>query len=208
MSAKKGFRGAAEGLASLARFERIVAVLCGAIPVPLVYAGGGWDDVRDSISAYHDLGDARWFFVPLTAVAVLLVVNGLVRSEKHGYNALLGAGLAVLTVFDHDGASKLLHYAGVTLFFGGNVFVMLYLSKGVPRGWRLAMVGALCAVVLLRVLVDAFTTFWAEWVSLLVIATHFLLASLGKSWYRDPSPHERSDFGEWWDRRRAAAGRR
>lgn len=72
-------------LVGLVRFESMLALILAVVPIALRIA-----DDRGSISAYHDMSDPRWFFVPLTAASMMLITNGLVRSDKHGYNTALG----------------------------------------------------------------------------------------------------------------------
>ena len=72
------------------------------------------------------------FYVPLTVAAMLFVVNGVLK-EGHWYNWVVGVLLALLVVFDHDGASRYPHFIGAIGFFVGNVAVMIWFSKHKPR---------------------------------------------------------------------------
>lgn len=162
-------------LARLATLEQVLAGVCTLIPVALIV----FDDfnVRGSISAYYKMVENQWFYVPLAAAALLFIVNGVVKKARF-YNWMLGVALLVVLMFDHEGDSAVAHFAAATIFFVGNAAVMLfYAETDIERRLRWPLVATVAVAMLAWWLVDWFTLFWAEWLSLLVIATHFLLTS-------------------------------
>jgi hypothetical protein len=169
-------------LRNFVQLERVLAAILVLTPLLLLRLdrSGG---IRDSISSYHDLLAPEAFYVPLSVAAMLFVVNGVLK-EGHRYNWVVGVLLAVLVVFDHDGASKYAHFIGATGFFVGNVAVMIWFSKHKPPALIAALVGTIVASVTLWLVTDWFTLFWAEWVSLAIIATHYILDTIPPEYVR------------------------
>ena len=168
-------------LVGLVRFESMLALILAAVPIALRIA-----DDRDSISAYHDMADPRWFFVPLTAASMMLITNGFVHSDEHGYNAALGALLLGVVLFDHNGGSALPHFLSAVPFFVlALIFVALMVTYygNVLLSWpwrgRTAMLVAVAVAAPLGVawLVLEPPTFWVEAVGIWVIAAHYLYHS-------------------------------
>ena len=155
------------------RLERILAVLCAFIPLVLV-AFDSWS-IRDSISAYFDMGENQWFYFPLTVAAMLFIVNGALKHES-SYNTVLGVLLSGVILFNHDDLPGV-HSSFAAAFFGGNVVVMGWLSD-VSVWFRRTFATLVVLAVLAWVAIDAITLFWAEWASLMVIAVHYLLDSI------------------------------
>ena len=166
---------ALDPLRGFVSLERNLAALLWLAPVALILADGG--TVRDSISAYHDVDHPEAFYVPLTVAAMLFVVNG-VLNRGHWYNWMIGVLLGTLVVFDHESDLKVLHAIGAAGFFVGNVAVMIWFSKRKPRPVIVGLVATIVASLALWQVTDWFTLFWAEWVSLTIIATHYILDTL------------------------------
>ena len=160
-----------------AKLERILAALLVATPALLIIVDDGPDTIRGSISAYHDVNVPQMYFYPLTVAAMLFIVNGVLK-DGHWYNWVLGGLLSIVILFDHDGASKWIHYIGAYGFFGGNVAVMIWFSKNKSLALKVWLVGTIGVSVVLWILTDWFTTFWAEWVSLAIVALHYILDSI------------------------------
>lgn len=162
---------AGEGLSRLAQLQTYLGALLVLTPLLLWWVDTG-DDVRPSISAYYDVGEPWAFYVPLTAGAMLFLVNGLIKKE-HAYNTGLGLALFGVILFDHK-SLELPHEICAFTFFGGNFVVMWFFStnKSVPLK---ILLGA--AIVAALVLWWQVSLFWAEWLSLVIVATHFVLAS-------------------------------
>lgn len=171
--------GVFDGMKRLATIEQVLATICILIPAGLMLFDNE-DSVRDSISAYYDMNEAQWFYVPITAAATLFIVNGIVKNGRF-YNWILGAGLLLVVMFDHDSASGP-HFLGAFVFFGGNIAVMALLpDTDLERRLRWPMLG-ICLIALAGWLwVDGFTTFWAEWLSMVVIAVHFFINAAEES---------------------------
>ena len=170
-----------------ARLERILGALLVLTPALLISVDP--DEIRDSISAYHDVSTPPAFYVPLTVGAMLFFVNGIVR-HAHIYNTLLGLALSGVILFDHDGKTSVPHIAFAAAFFGGNVLVMMFFSTNKSTLLKVTLVGGIAAASALWILTDWFTLFWAEWVSLVIVALHFILDSVSWSEYRALQPGE------------------
>lgn len=163
-----------DGLTRLATLEQILASICVLIPAGLLLFSG---EVRDSISAYYDMNNSEWFYVPITTAALLFVVNGVVK-RAHPYNWMLGLALLLVLLFDHENATSSIHYVGAVLFFAGNAIVMLlFADTDLERRLRWPLVGVITAAMLAWGVFDWFTLFFAEWLSLSVIALHFFINS-------------------------------
>lgn len=174
-------------LIGLVRFESMLALVLAVVPIALRLA-----DDRGSISAYHDMTDPRWYFVPLTAASMMLITNGLVRSDSHGHNAALGVLLLGVVLFDHDGGSAVPHFLSAVPFF---VLALLFVALMVAHygrvlwgwPWRGAIVivtaiGVVVPLGLAWLLLDP-QTFWVESLGIWIIAAHYL-------------------FHAWWEIRR------
>lgn len=176
-------------LRRFARLERILGAVLVLTPAVLIWADAGPERVRDSISAYHDVRAPAAFYVPLTVGAMLFIVNGTMR-DAHIYNTLLGLALAGVILFDHDGGTSVPHFVFALAFFGGNVLVMMFLSTNKSTLLKVAFVGGIAVAIALWILTDFFTLFWAEWVSLTIIAVHYILDSVSWTQYRALQPNE------------------
>lgn len=160
-----------------------------ATPALLICIDDGPECVRDSISAYHDVSTPAAFYVPLTVGAMLFFVNGIIR-QAHSYNSLLGLALSGVILFDHDGKTSIPHLVSAIAFFGGNLFVMAFLSTNKSTLVKGVLVGGIAVAAGLLIFTDWFALFWAEWLSLAIIATHFILDSASWSAYRALRPGE------------------
>jgi hypothetical protein len=156
-------------------------------------------DDRPSISAYHDMADPRWFFVPLTAASMMLITNGLVRNERHGHNATLGLLLLGVIMFDNQGDSAGPHLVFTVGFFVlGLVFTVLMVTHYVTvlahrrrPSVILFVVNALVVGALLALAALLFepSTFWLESVAVWIIALHFLTHAV----WEVRRPHDRAE---------------
>ncbi len=160
-----------------AKLERVLAGLCLFIPVLLIAFDSG--SIRDSISAYFDMDQNQIFYYPLTVAAMLFVVNGVIK-HKHSYNAVLGLMLSGVILFNHNDAG-VLHTVFTVAFFGGNAVVILLFSEGTLRRYKEIFVLGIVAAMTAYFVFDWFTLFWAEWLSFIIIAAHYIL----DSWDRD-----------------------
>lgn len=175
--------------------ERILAVICAVSPLVM-----WWVDpkpLRESISAYFAMADNQWFYVPLAVGAMLFIVNGITKGE-HWYNWVLGTALVGVLMFNTNDWSTI-HMIFAVVFFGGNVVVMIWWSDADPR-FRYGF--AAVVVVVMIVLATGNISVWlAEFLSLLVIAAHYILDSVKEKrwadWYnalpRGENPWSRGD---------------
>lgn len=170
----KGVINTANDLAKFAKLERNLAAVCMFIPLLLIVFDSG--PVRNSISAYYDMTEAQFFYVPLTMAAMLFIVNGVVK-DKQRYNTILGVALMAVVLFNHDDL-PIPHFIGAGIFFLGNAYVILkYSSK--EELWFKKFLVAIIVVALASWGLKWITLFWAEWVSLGIIAIHYILESMG-----------------------------
>ena len=178
-SRERSTRHGFDPLRGFVSLERNLAAILWLTPVALILADEG--TTRDSISAYHDVAHPEVFYVPLTVAAMLFIVNGVLK-HGHWYNWVIGTLLGTLVLFDHESDLKLLHTIGATGFFLGNVAVMIWFSKRKPKAVIVGLVAVIAASVVLWQTTDWFTLFWAEWVSLTIIAAHYILDTLPVSY--------------------------
>jgi hypothetical protein len=169
-----------EELRGYAKLERVLALFCVASPLLMIWVDDG--PVRDSISAYYNMTQNQWFYFPLTAAAMLFLVNGFVKGQAW-YNAWLGVFLTGVVLLNHQDF-KLPHGAFAIAFFVGNAVVMLFYSRKVTVRFRvLVLVGVVCAFLAWKPL-NWYSLFVAEWISLGLIAAHFLLDASKTADYR------------------------
>jgi len=184
MSAFRELRG-------LLRLEWFLAGFCVLMPLMMVIADAGWPIVdwsilswpnRPSISAYYDMMQNQWFYFPMTVAAMLFIVNGAVK-RQHWYNLALGLALCGVILFNQDDA-RVLHFISAIAFFAGNVVVMAFCSEGRSRWFKGTFIlGIVLAMAGWQL--GWLSLFWAEWVSLTIIAAHYILdAAAGVSAYR------------------------
>jgi hypothetical protein len=186
---------AANEFIAFRRMEISIAAICILMPLILIWLDG-WH-VRTSISDYVNIQHAHIYGLLLTMAGMLFLVNGVVylrtdglkKTKQHGrwYNIILGSLLLLIVLFDLDNFI-VLHNVFALLFFVGSAFVIAFFNDRQHRKISIfiAFLTALGFVVLLIRNVfdidalDWFTLFWAEWVSLTVIAVHYILESLEK----------------------------
>lgn len=164
-------RRAFDAVARYFGLERQLALINVAVPGVLAIADGR---IRESVSAYHDMAEPQFYFVPITAAAVLFAANGLIK-ERNLFNVVLGAVLAGVLFFNLDAYGPL-HNVLAIAFFGGNIMMILLTSS---RTWYRALtgIGAALAVLYMWQAGDG-STFYAEWVLLAFISGHFVIESL------------------------------
>lgn len=173
-------------LAKWLALERFLAATCAITPFMLVMFDGG--EIRESISAYYAMGENQVFYFLLTIAAMLFVSNGVLK-DGHWYNVALGLLLAGVVLFNTDD-HEIVHMLFAITFFAGNAITILLFSRGSwIKGWdqrrfKLAFVAIVIVAVVLWKPFELITLFWAEWLSLIAIAIHFLLDASPRSAYR------------------------
>jgi hypothetical protein len=172
-SASRSITRIVGGLERLAKFERILAIVCISIPFLLI-AFDNWT-IRKNISAYYNMEENQMFYFPLTVAVMLFIVNGVVK-RRHIYNIFLGLMLAGVILFNRDDAS-LLHNGFAIAFFGGNAVVILLFSSKKELWFKALLFMGILLSMLGYFLFDWFTLFWAEWLSFAIIALHYVIES-------------------------------
>lgn len=166
-------RQAIQDLTKFAKLERVLAGICALTPLLLLAAER--TPIRESISAYYNIAQNQWFYVPLTMAAMLFVVNGVVKN-KQLYNTYLGAMLGGVLLFNHHDFS-VVHIVFAAAFFVGNAVVILFFSSVKDREFKIGLVAFIALALAGWYFFDWFTLFVAEWISLVIISIHYIIES-------------------------------
>ncbi len=165
----------ATGTRRFARFEIALALACLLVPLFLI-AYDSWS-IRSSISAYWDMEQNQVFYYGLTLAAMMFIVRGA-RSDKHAYSLWLGIALSGVILFneEHFGGR---HTAFAIAFFGGGVLAILLFSKGEwAKRVKTALLALVALVLVLWLVLDLISVFWAEWLAMVALAGHFIAHAL------------------------------
>ncbi len=196
------------GLKNVLGLERVLAVVGVLAPILMVAFDNRTASVynwsfRGSISAYNDMGEPQWYFLPLGAAVVALLLNGVVK-QQNLYNVALAVLLLGVLIFDRDGTSRWPHGIFAAAFFLGNAAVMFFFSRGKMAvlglgkseskvssasrigSWiTLAVLVGVAVLYLPRKVLELLPgdvsapwridVFWAECASLVAISAHFWL---------------------------------
>ncbi len=145
--------------------------------------------------------DNQWFYVPLAVGAMLFLVNGITKGQ-HWYNWVLGVALVGVLMFNTQDWG-IVHTVFAVTFFGGNVAVMIWWSNAHPY-YRYGF-AAVVVVGMILLATETISLWFAEFVSLLAIAAHYILDSAGDkpwaNWYSALPPGENP-----WSRRASTGG--
>lgn len=184
-----GVQALATRFSNFAKLERIIALVCILIPALLYWV----DDIsafRDSISDYVYMNpNSHVFGMLLTMAAMMFIFNGALymqksadfkNTQKRGrwYNIVLGLallGVALLPCKDY----VIAHYICAGIFFIGSAFAIAFLNDRQYR--KTSYVIAAISVLSLAFhfwMPDVLSLLFAEWISLTVIAVHYILESL------------------------------
>lgn len=171
-------------------FERFIAAFC--ILIPLILAlndRGEAHFFRTSISEYAYMPHSYIFGMLLSIAAMLFIFNGAVyfksinspdalKISVHGqwYNVVLGISLLCLICLPCDDY-PVPHYIFAIFFFLGNAIVtgVFYKDKDKIASIILAI---LTVIALPFALFGVISLLVAEWISLTVIAIHFILNTI------------------------------
>ena len=167
-----------DSITRFAKLERVVAVICLMTPVLLIYFDTPGEPIRESISHYYAMTQNQLYYFPLTMLAMLFIVNGVVK-DKSRYNTLLGVALGGVILLNRD-AFPITHKVFAVLFFGGNGAVILLFTSRKERWFKVTLVGVIALTMIAHFALDWISLFWAEWISFGVIALHYILESLGR----------------------------
>ena len=172
--ATEATRRALRNLSRFGRLERVLAAVCSLTPALLLWADHA-PPIRPSISHYYNMTENELFYVFFTIAAMLFIVNGVVK-EKQLYNTYLGAMLCGVLLFNREDF-RMLHLIFTAAFFVGNVAVILLFSSIKDRAFKIALVVIIGVAMAAWYFVNSFTLFWAEWISLGIIAAHYIIES-------------------------------
>lgn len=153
---------------------------------------------RMSVSDYVYGSRSYVFGILYCLAAMLFVFNGVVylhrrdtlllRANGHWYNLWIGLFLLGVALCPAR-VSPLWHVLFSVFFFAGNIGVLLFIANpGESRGSRMVRIGMAVAVCLALILTwtGPLTLLWAEWISLVIIATHLILVTLSVDINPDP----------------------
>lgn len=155
------------------RFESVLAALLVGAPAAMWASDDG--PPRSSIAAYFDMPNPAMYYMPLTAIAVMLFVNGTVRNG-HQYNNYLGASMATLVMIDWQGPGEWVNYGATGVFGGTMVWAILGDSERLnPRArTALAALATGGSISVAGDLVPVFSAFWMEWAALAGLGLHYV----------------------------------
>lgn len=166
---------AVRGVADLVALEAWLTLICAGIPLILIVAEG-WPPT-EAISGFYDMQEAELFYMPLTVAAMLFIVNGTVK-KGHWYNVYLGLSLAGLTLLNTDDFHTI-HVIFTACFFVGNALVFVIFSPKRELWFKFLLAALMAVAIAAWYPLGWIDLFWAESLSLWVIAGHFLMETLG-----------------------------
>ena len=196
-------------LATFKWFERVIALVCVAIPALLRWAdtdaaagtvGGagaasapgvlGAVGFRASISDYVGMADSYIYGMLMCMAAMLFIFNGAVyfrnevtlqlRLEGKWYNVILGLSLIAIILFPNNRYESL-HYFFAGIFFLGNALVIVLFHDPKDRVVSIVLAVLVVAALALHYILHAVSLLVGEWISLAVIAAHFLMQA-NRAW--------------------------
>jgi hypothetical membrane protein len=168
-------------------FERIIAIFCISIPLILWLTDGGIPhSFRRSISNYAYMSHSYVFGMLLCIAAMLFIFNGAVYYKNeptmniswHGqwYNVVLGLALIGTICFPHQ-EHPIEHYIFAAIFFVGNALVTGIFYKDKDKVASIIMAILTVLTIPLAFFMNVISILVAEWISLCVIAIHFILST-------------------------------
>lgn len=168
-------------------FERFIAAFCILIPLILWFNDGGVNHpFRPSISQYVYMPHSYVFGMLLSIAAMLFVFNGAVYFKNidvlnisiHGqwYNVVLGLSLIGVICFPCE-QYPIPHYTFAIIFFVGNALVTGFFYKDKDKIASIVL-AILTVIALPFALLGYISILAGEWISLTVIAIHFILNTI------------------------------
>ncbi|NVO12345.1 MAG: DUF998 domain-containing protein [Bacteroidales bacterium] len=168
-------------------FERFIAAFCVLIPLILWLNDGGINHpFRSSISQYVYMAHSYVFGMLLSIAAMLFIFNGavyfknvnLLNISVHGqwYNVVLGLSLIGVICFPCD-QYPIPHYTFAIIFFVGNALVTGIFYKDQYKVFSIIL-AVLTVIALPFALLGYISILAGEWISLTVIAIHFILNTI------------------------------
>jgi hypothetical protein len=170
-------------------FERLIAIFCITIPLILWLTDGGLPhSFRRSISNYVYMSHNYMFGMLLCIAAMLFIFNGAVyykntpdsdkiKISKHGqwYNVVLGVALILTICFPHE-EYRWPHIIFAGMFFLGNALAIGIFYKDKDKIASISL-ATLTVLALLLGITNVIPLLAAEWLSLCVIAMHFIFST-------------------------------
>lgn len=168
-------------------FERFIAAFCILIPLILWFNDGGINHpFRPSISQYVYMPHSYVFGMLLSIAAMLFIFNGAVYFKNvnalnisiHGqwYNVVLGLSLIGVICFPCN-EYPIPHYTFAIIFFVGNALVTGIFYKDQYKVFSIIL-AVLTVIALPFALLGYISILAGEWISLTVIAIHFILNTI------------------------------
>lgn len=168
-------------------FERFIAAFCILIPLILWFNDGGVNHpFKPSISQYVYMPHSYVFGMLLSIAAMLFIFNGAVYFKNidvlnisiHGqwYNVILGLSLIGVICFPCD-EYPIPHYTFAIIFFVGNALVTGFFYKDKDKIASIIL-AILTVIALPFALLGYISILAGEWISLTVIAIHFILNTI------------------------------
>ena len=156
------------------RIKVIQALAFLLIPVILMLVNGG---ILKSISAYANYIPMT-FALTLSLAGALFMYDGFVERSRW-YNMLLALGLFGIVLFNHL-SFPVIHYIFASAFFLGSLFCMIYFSSKKERWFKVIFSIFVLFGMLGCFAFNWYSIFWAEWIGMVPISTHFILEATGK----------------------------
>lgn len=174
---------------------RVIALICILIPL-MLYLADDQPGFRSSISDYVYMRKSYIYGMLLTAAGMLFTFNGVVyinkkeeihRDKRHGrwYNIVLGLSLIGVVIFPYK-EYMWVHYGFAIVFFLGSAVVIALFTDPKHRRINRWIAAATLASFVLLVIdrwllkdISIISILVAEWISLFVIAIHYILESKG-----------------------------
>lgn len=157
------------------KLEKILSAILLLLPLILILAT---QEIRSSISNYA-YSEMNYLFATLLTIAgMMFIVNGTAYNSRW-YNIVLGISLIGVALTPHLDY-KILHYSFAGLFFIGSVGVMIGYSSAKQRPVKVYFGSIIITAMLFHFIFNWYSLFWAEWIGILPICTHYILESVGK----------------------------
>ena len=179
--------GLSDPLLTFKYFERLIAAFCILIPLILWLVDNDVNHLfRPSISNYVYMKKSHIFGMLLCMAAMLFIFNGAVyyKREKHmniswhgqWYNVVLGISLLGVICYPHK-EFPIPHFTFAGIFFVGNAIVtgIFYKDKDKKKSITLAILTVISIPLAFAHIISILV---AEWISLIVIAIHFILSTI------------------------------
>jgi len=158
-------------LIRFAKLERLLALICLFTPLILRIVTG---EFRASISDYAYMEHSQVYVFLLTLASALFLFNGIIYLRRW-YNVVFGICLVGLVLFQTQEFTLLHNIFALVFFLGSAIVIIIYTQKG--QRWITTWIGLAIAVSFLLHCIGFISLLVAEWISLTIIAVHYILES-------------------------------